>query len=89
MEQKIKSTSSGKDIIYNLRDVTMPLREEFMDAYMEAEVSDPQKFSLWVKCIRIITTLTDEELLKLTDIDMVQIAVDCLLTINHKKKVKK
>ena len=89
MEQKIKSTSSGKDIIYNLRDVTMPLREEFMDAYMEAEVSDPQKFSLWVKCIRIITTLTDEELLKLTDIDMVQIAVDFLLTINHKKKVKK
>ena len=89
MEQKIKSTSSGKDIIYNLKEVTMPLREEFMDAYMLAESNDPQKFSLWVNCLRIITTLTDDDLLKLTDIDIVQIAVDSLLTINNKKKVKK
>ena len=89
MEQKIKSTSSGKNIIYNLKEVTMPLREEFMDAYMLAESSEPQKFSLWVNTLRIITTLTDDDLLKLTDIDIVQIAVDSLLTINNKKKVKK
>ena len=67
----------------------MPLREQFVDAYMEAESSDPQKFSLWVKCIRIITTLSDEELLTLTDLDIVYIAVECMLTVNNKKKDKK
>ena len=89
MEQKIKSTSSGKDLVYNLKEVTMPLREEFMDAYMVAASSEPQKFSLWVNTLRIITTLTDDDLLKLTDIEIVQIAVDSLLVINNKKKVKK
>jgi hypothetical protein len=89
MEQKIKSTSTGKDLIYNLKEITMPLREEFMDAYMLAESSEPQKFSLWVNCVRIVTTLTDDDLLKLTDIEIVQVAVDSLLVINNKKKVKK
>lgn len=89
MEQKIKSTSTGKDLIYNLKEITMPLREEFMDAYMLSESSEPQKFSLWVNCVRIVTTLTDDDLLKLTDIEIVQVAVDSLLVINNKKKVKK
>ena len=89
MEQKIKSTSTGKDLIYNLKEITMPLREEFMDVYMLAESSEPQKFSLWVNCVRIVTTLTDDDLLKLTDIEIVQVAVDSLLVINNKKKVKK
>ena len=83
MEQKIKSTSTGKDLIYNLKEITMPLREEFMDAYMLAESSEPQKFSLWVNCVRIVTTLTDDDLLKLTDIEIVQVAVDSLLVINN------
>jgi len=85
----IKSTDTGKKIDFKMKEVTMPLREEFVDAYMLAETSKPQKFSLWVNAVRVITELTDDELLKLTDLDIVQIAVDCLLEVNNKKKVKK
>ena len=89
MKIELKSKETGKKISFELREVTMPLREQFVDAYMEAESSDPQKLSLWCRCIRIITTLSDEELLTLTDLDMVYIAVECMLTVNNKKKDKK
>ena len=89
MKIELKSKETGKKISFELREVTMPLREQFVDAYMEAEVSDPQRFSLWVRCIRIITTLSDEELLTLTDLDIVYIAVECILIVNNKKKDKK
>ena len=56
---------------------------------MYAESNEPQKFSLWVDCVRIITDLTDDDLLKLTDLDIVQIAVECILIVNNKKKAKK
>ena len=89
MKIEIKSKDTGKDIIFHMKDVTMPLREQFVDAYMYAESNEPQKFSLWVDCVRIITDLTDDDLLKLTDLDIVQIAVECILIVNNKKKAKK
>ena len=89
MKIEIKSKDTGKDIIFHMKDVTMPLREQFVDAYMYAESNDPQKFSTWVDCIRVITTLTDDELLLLTDLDIVQIAVECMLIVNNKNKIKK
>ena len=89
MEIKTKSGDTGKDIVFNLKDYTMALRCEFVDAYVAAEVSDPQKLSLWVACIMIITDITEEELLKLTDLDIIKVAVECLLEVNNKKKVKK
>ena len=89
MKIELKSKDTEKDIIFDMKDVTMPLREQFVDAYMVAESNEPQKFSLWVDCIRVITTLTDDELLLLTDLDIVQIAVECMLIVNNKKKAKK
>lgn len=89
MKIELKSKDTEKDIIFDMKDVTMPLREQFVDAYMFAESNEPQKFSLWVDCIRVITTLTDDELLLLTDLDIVQIAVECMLIVNNKKKAKK
>lgn len=89
MKIELKSKETGKDIVFSMKEMTMPLRTEFHDAYTEAEASSPQKFSLWVRCVQIITTLTDEELLKLTDYDIIQIAVECLLESNNKKKAKK
>ena len=89
MKIELKSKETKKYISFNLKEVTMPLREQFVDAYMVAESNEPQKFSLWVDCIRVITTLTDDELLLLTDLDIVQIAVECMLIVNNKKKAKK
>ena len=89
MDKKTKSIDNGKEISFTLRPITMPLREEFVDAFSEAEAAKPAKFSLWVKCVRIITTLTDEELLKLTDQDIYQIVLECIIEVNNKKKVKK
>tara|TARA_Y100000361_G_scaffold106557_1_gene96294 strand:- start:408 stop:677 length:270 start_codon:yes stop_codon:yes gene_type:complete len=89
MKIELKSKETGKNISFNLKEVTMPLREQFVDAYMVAESNEPQKFSLWVNCVRIITDLTDDDLLKLTDLDIVQIAVECILIVNNKKKAKK
>tara|TARA_R110002012_G_scaffold256900_2_gene437094 strand:+ start:410 stop:679 length:270 start_codon:yes stop_codon:yes gene_type:complete len=89
MKIELKSKETGNKISFELKEVTMPLREEFVDAYMEAEGKEPQKFSSWVNCVRIITTLTDEELLKLTDLDIVYIAIESMLVVNNKKKDKK
>ena len=89
MNQKLKSTTSGKDITYELIDYTQSEREQFHDAFTEAEASSPQKFSLWCKCVRTITSLTDEEMLKMTDLDIIQVAVDAYLFTNNKKKDKK
>ena len=87
MKIELKSKETGKDIVFDMKEMTMPLREEFHDAYVEAESSSPQKFSLWVRCVRIITTLTDDELLKLTDLDIIQIAVECMLISNTRNKI--
>tara|TARA_R100000664_G_C2754048_1_gene141561 strand:- start:137 stop:406 length:270 start_codon:yes stop_codon:yes gene_type:complete len=89
MAEKIKSIDTGKEICYELQTITMPLREEFVDAFNEAESAKPQKFSLWVNCVRIITKLSDDELLKLTDQDIYQIVLECMIKVNNKKKVKK
>ena len=89
MKIELKSKETNKKISFELKEVTMPLREEFVDAYMLAEVEEPQKFSSWVNCVRIITTLTDEELLELTDLDIIYVAIECMLIVNKKKKAKK
>jgi len=89
MKKETKSAETKKTISYEIREVTLPLRAKFTDAYYAAEHSKPQKFSLWIECIKIITTLTDEEILALTVIDVVQICVECLVEIGNKKKLKK
>ena len=89
MKKETKSTETKKPISYEIREVTLPLRSRFTDAYYAAEHSSPQKFSLWVECIKIITSLTVDDILALTDIDVVQVCVECLIEIGNKKKVKK
>ena len=85
MKKDTKSTETKKPISYEIREVTMPLRARFTDAYYAAEHATPQRFSLWVECVKIITTLSDEELLDLTDMDIVQISVECLIEVGNKK----
>ena len=70
-------------------DITLQTRANFTDAYYEADNSTPQKLSLWINCIKIVTTMSDEEILQLTDLEIVQVAVECLIEMSNKKKLKK
>jgi len=89
MKKEIKSIERNEKFFVEIKSITMPVREEFMDVYSEAQEANPQKFSLWCRCVRIVTDITDEELLLLTDQDIVQIAMELFLDLNNKKKVKK
>ena len=89
MKIETKSAENKRTISYEIREITLPLRAKFTDAYYSAEHSTPQKLSLWINCVKILTTMTDEEILKLTDQDIVQVAVECLIEISNKKKLKK
>ena len=89
MEKKIKSIDTGKDIKFTLKTLTQPLKEEFNDAFSEAEYAKPVKYSLWTKCARIITELTDDEMLNMSDMDLYQIIYECVIVVNCKKKLKK
>ena len=89
MEKKIKSIENGKEIKFTMRTLTMPLKEEFNDAFSEAEFAKPVKYSLWTKCARIITELTDEDMLNMSDMDLYQIIYECAIVVNCKKKLKK
>ena len=89
MKKETKSTETKKTLCYEMKEITLPLRANFTDAYYAAEHSTPQKLSLWLECLKIITTMSDEELLKLTDLEIVQISVECLIEVSNKKKLKK
>ena len=89
MEKKIKSIDNGKDIKFTMKTLTMPIKEEFIDAFSEAEFAKPVKYSLWTKCARIVTTLTDDEMLNMSDMDLYQIVYECVIVVNCKKKSKK
>ena len=89
MEKKIKSIDTGKDIKFTLKTLTQPLKEEFNAAFSEAEYAKPVKYSLWTKCARIITELTDDEMLNMSDMDLYQIIYECVIVVNCKKKLKK
>ena len=43
MEKKITSIENQKEIKFKLKDITMPLKEEFNDAFSEAEYRKPTK----------------------------------------------
>ena len=89
MEKKIKSIDNGKDIKFTMKTLTMPIKEEFNDAFSEAEFAKPVKYSLWTKCARIATEITDDDMLNMTDMDLYQIVYECAILINCKKKSKK
>ena len=89
MEKKIKSIDTGKELKFTMRTITQPIKEEFNDAFAEAEYQKPTKYSLWTKCARIVTEITDDELLNMTDMDVYQIVYECVIVVNCKKKLKK
>jgi len=43
MEKKIKSIDTGKDVKFTIKTLTQPLKEEFNDAFSEAEYAKPVK----------------------------------------------
>ena len=89
MDKKIKLIESEKDFSFKMKEITMPLKEEFNDAFSEAESKKPIKYSLWTKCARIATEMTDDDMVKITDMDLYQIVYECAIVINCKKKSKK
>ena len=89
MEKKITSIETKKEIKFKMKEITMPLKEEFNDSFSEAEFQKPIKYSLWTKCARIATELTDEDMLSMTDMDVYQVVYECAIVINCKKKSKK
>ena len=89
MKTEITSIERKEKISFELKPITMPLREEFMDLYAEAQTHNPPKWSKWCSCVRLVTHLTDDDLLKLTDQDIIQIAMEMFIEMNHKQKKKK
>ena len=65
------------------KDITLDERAEIMDLGITAMSSKP--FSAWVKIIRIGTDLTDEDIMKLTNDEIVSTGTKVVESFNKKK----
>ena len=76
-----------KKIEIEVKDLNLDDRGEFNDLYAKATFGD-LKWSLFAKSVLLATELTEEELNKYTDIDVINISKECYFVVN-KKKLKK
>ena len=85
----MKRTVKGeyKKIDIEVRDVTLDERKEFNNIFSRSIYGNMQ-WSDMVDCVLIATTLTEDDIKDLTDVDVVEIAKECYLVLN-KKKLKK
>ena len=85
----MKRTVKGENgkIEVEFKDATLDERKQFNDIYHNSMYGQV-KWSEMVDCVLIATTLTEDDIKDLTDVDVVEIAKECYLVLN-KKKLKK
>ena len=85
----MKRTIKGeyKKIDIEVRDVTLDERKQFNNIF-SSSIYGQIKWSDMVDCVLIATTLTEDDLNELTDVDVIEIAKEGYLVLN-KKKLKK
>ena len=84
--KRIVKGENGK-IEVEFKDATLDERKQFNDIYHNSMYGQV-KWSEMVDCVLIATTLTEDDIKDLTDVDVVEIAKECYLVLN-KKKLKK
>ena len=84
---KIKVQGENKKIDVEVKEATLDERKEFNDIY-HTTMTGHVKWSAIVDCVLIATTLSEEEVNELTDVDVIEIAKECYVILN-KKKLKK
>ena len=85
MKRTIKG-ENGK-IEVEFKDATLDERKQFNDIFSKS-IYGQIKWSDMVECVLIATTLTEDDLNELTDVDVIEIAKEGYLVLN-KKKLKK
>ena len=84
---KIKVKGENKKIEVEVIEAPLDDRKQFNVIYhksMYGQVS----WADMVDCVLIATTLTEEELNELTDVDVIEIAKECYFILNKKKSKK-
>ena len=76
-----------KEITFEVKDLNLDERIEFNNIITESGVANIG-FGDFVKMVRMSTTLTDDEINKYTDTEIIAIANRCYEVVN-KKKLKK
>ncbi len=78
-----------KSIPFNIKDMNLQERGKFVNLYTKAEMSNPMDWASFAECCLIATDLTENQLMDLTDVDIILVAKEAYLIINNKKKDKK
>lgn len=84
---KIKG-DNVKEITFDVKDLNLDERIEFNNIITKSGGVINLSFGEFVSMVRIATTLTDEEINKFTDTEIIAIANRCYEVVN-KKKLKK
>ena len=84
---KIKG-ENVKEITFDVKDLNLDERIEFNNIITKSGGVINLSFGEFVSMVRIATTLTDEEINKFTDTEIIAIANRCYEVVN-KKKLKK
>ena len=84
---KIKG-ENVKELTFDVKDLNLDERIEFNNIITKSGGVINLSFGEFVSMVRITTTLTDEEINKFTDTEIIAIANRCYEVVN-KKKLKK
>ena len=84
---KIKG-ENVKELTFDVKDLNLDERIEFNNIITKSGGVINLSFGEFVSMVRIATTLTDEEINKFTDTEIIAIANRCYEVVN-KKKLKK
>ena len=84
---KIKG-ENVKELTFDVKDLNLDERIEFNKVITNEGELGKIGFGYFVQAVRIATTMTDEEINKLTDTEIIAIANRCYEVVN-KKKLKK
>ena len=77
-----------KEITFDCKDLNLDERIEFNNIITKSGGIANFGFGAWVNMVRIATTLTDAEINKFTDTEIIAISNRCYEVVN-KKKLKK
>ena len=84
---KIKG-ENVKELTFDVKDLNLDERIEFNKVITNSGELSKISFGNFVQAVRVSTTMTDDEINKLTDTDIIAIANRCYEVVN-KKKLKK
>ena len=84
---KIKG-ENVKELTFDVKDLNLDERIEFNKVITNSGELGKISFGNFVQAVRVSTTMTDDEINKLTDTDIIAIANRCYEVVN-KKKLKK